>query len=120
MVEPLTYTQKMKSRTYSIGSRDKILRILISRYGRVCWYCGVQGKEFQIDHIIAIANGGYDDILNFALVCRYCNGTKLAHDVKEFFEWQDHVRSDKFKRYYNPDNHHPLSKLNRGCLADEF
>lgn len=43
--------------------------------------CGVKlGKRFHRDHIVALANGGTNDILNIQLLCRRCNLKKHAKD----------------------------------------
>ena|SRR3990167_7014162 len=111
MEEQSISIKKRRLRNFSIKNRLKIRKILKTACGEVCWYCGVIGKEFQIDHIVPICERGIDDITNLALVCKFCNSMKFGYDLSDFYEWQNHIRSNNFYRYYYPDQFHPLSNL---------
>jgi 5-methylcytosine-specific restriction endonuclease McrA len=51
----------------------------------LCAGCGVKlGRSFHRDHIIALANGGSNDISNIQLLCRPCNLDKGALDPIEW------------------------------------
>lgn len=43
-----------------------------------CQYCGQKAPEvvLEIDHIVAVANGGENDILNLRTACKACNAGK--------------------------------------------
>jgi hypothetical protein len=47
-----------------------------------CTYCGVPGTdaELQVDHIIAVANGGSHHMANLTTACRKCNQSKGTKD----------------------------------------
>ncbi len=93
--------------------RQAILRTLFVKFGRVCWYCGsdLSFQQIHIDHIVPQKNGGDDDISNLALTCKCCNVAKNFQLLDVFFQWIDFVRSDKFKRIYDPREVHPHSHL---------
>lgn len=57
----------------AISSRTRFL--VLKRDGFRCVYCGRQAGavELHVDHIQAKANGGADDIENYASSCRDCN-----------------------------------------------
>lgn len=61
----------------------------IKRIGKAqkwkCAYCKVSVKEnYNIDHILAIANGGSNWPANLQLTCRTCNSRKHAKDPMDF------------------------------------
>lgn len=49
-----------------------------------CTYCGVPGTdaELEVDHIIAVANGGSHHISNLTTCCRACNQDKGTKSLK--------------------------------------
>ena len=44
----------------------------------VCQVCGRAGH--QVDHIVALCNGGTDDDDNLQVICRPCHEDKTARD----------------------------------------
>lgn len=50
----------------------------------ICTYCGVPGAEaeLEVDHIIAVANGGSHHISNLTTACRSCNQAKGVKNLK--------------------------------------
>lgn len=55
------------------------VRIRVMKRDRfLCTYCGASGNdsELEIDHIIAVANGGSNHISNLTTACRVCNQKK--------------------------------------------
>jgi hypothetical protein len=50
----------------------------------MCTYCGAPGTEaeLEVDHIIAVANGGSHHISNLTTACRRCNQEKGTKSVK--------------------------------------
>ena len=53
---------------------------LAQRAGNLCEYCHAKSLgefwPYQIEHIIALAHGGTDDLDNLAFACRRCNEFK--------------------------------------------
>jgi hypothetical protein len=52
-----------------------------------CWYCGVQTRpfdDFVVDHMVALALGGSNDIANLVPCCWRCNSRKGARRLAEF------------------------------------
>lgn len=47
-----------------------------------CSYCGAPATE--IDHIVAVANGGVSNWENLAAACRQCNTRKRTQDLLQF------------------------------------
>lgn len=55
----------------------------------ICYYCQRRFayKHLNIEHVIAIARGGFHSLANVAASCRSCNQSKKA---KTFDEWTPH------------------------------
>lgn len=52
-----------------------------------CWYCGDELDpflSFHVDHVLAVALGGTNDLENLVAACPACNTQKSAHTVDEF------------------------------------
>jgi 5-methylcytosine-specific restriction endonuclease McrA len=90
-----------------------IKRILATKFGWECWYCGLDltHRTRHLDHIIPTSRGGKNEIDNYALTCKFCNMAKLDHDLEEFYEWLSKVSNRPFKPRIRFDGHHPTSSL---------
>lgn len=59
----------------------KVLKkILIDKYGEVCMKCG-ETEDICLNHILARAKGGTNDIDNLQLLCLKCNWRKAMSTV---------------------------------------
>lgn len=56
------------------GDWQKIRLTILNRDNHQCAYCGREATE--VDHIIAIANGGTNEPSNLVAACKPCNGRK--------------------------------------------
>jgi HNH endonuclease len=66
---------------------DKVIREeVFHKFGGHCAYCGFQLKKkgFHVDHVIPVAAGGVDDILNFFPACKHCNTLKNSFSLVQF------------------------------------
>jgi len=56
------------------------------KFGGHCAYCGHQlkSKGWHVDHVIPVAAGGVDDIMNFFPACKHCNTLKNASSLEQF------------------------------------
>jgi hypothetical protein len=68
-------TKRLRSEI--IANYDTFFMLLSRRDGTYCQYCQ-STDNLQIDHVIAIANGGDNALDNLQLLCRPCNSKK--HD----------------------------------------
>ena len=50
--------------------------------GHDCVYCGV--KADTIDHVVALARGGTDDMSNLVPACKSCNSSKQAKPLQQW------------------------------------
>ena len=70
------------------GGRHTIgeIKELLNKQKEKCAACFVTFKKtgYHIDHIVALANGGSNDISNIQLLCPNCNITKGAKDPFAF------------------------------------
>lgn len=66
--------------------------------------CGIEigFKPYEVDHIIALANGGTDLDDNLQILCRYCHAAKTKEDIS---------KTAKIKRSFS--NHRVPSKYKR-------
>lgn len=58
---------------------------VFSKYGRKCLVCGSE-KNIQLDHIVAVKNGGEDIIENMQPLCKSCN-------IKKGTTYSDHRKN---------------------------
>lgn len=63
-------------------TRDEVFH----KFGGHCAYCGCQLKKkgFHVDHVIPVAKGGVDDIVNFFPACKHCNTIKTDYSLEAF------------------------------------
>jgi len=68
-------------------SRKEKLAAIWDKTGGKCSYCGVLLNPFrtlEIDHIVARANGGTNNIINLVPSCQDCNRAKGDKDLEDF------------------------------------
>jgi len=59
-------------------------RSLVDALGGACSYCGTTDDPLQPDHVVALANGGSNNIGNIVPACPRCNYKKWATPVSEW------------------------------------
>ena len=73
-----------------MGERRNISPIerlaLKKAWNGVCAYCETPVYAFEIDHIVAHANGGTCDLDNLCVTCLSCNRRKLATPLPKMYE----------------------------------
>ena len=55
--------------------------ILLACFGETCLVDGCENVATDVDHVIALADGGVHDISNFQTLCGSCNRSKRAKDT---------------------------------------
>jgi 5-methylcytosine-specific restriction endonuclease McrA len=85
-----------RERNEAVGMISKteetqIIRALIKQSGQRCFYCRTpltftSGKA-TLDHMTPLAQGGTNQISNFALACFKCNAEKHNKTVDEYRQW---------------------------------
>jgi len=60
----------------------------LARDGYVCYYCGYEGKDMTIDHIIPVSKAPElaIDINNMITACKSCNSSKGSRSQGVFLE----------------------------------
>lgn len=60
----------------------------LARDGYVCFYCGHEGKDMTIDHIIPVSKAPElaIDIENMVTACKSCNSSKGSRSQGRFLE----------------------------------
>lgn len=58
---------------------------VFKRDGFKCQYCGASAPEtvLHVDHVVAVANGGKNSMLNLVTSCQPCNGGKGARPLND-------------------------------------
>lgn len=64
----------------------EVKQYLLERCGHKCAYCGKKNIPLQIEHVIAIANGGTDRISNLTMACKPCNRRKGTRSIEVFLK----------------------------------
>lgn len=77
-------------------SREQLAQVK-EAFGNQCAYCGSE-KDLQIDHFIAVANGGSDCIGNFVIACKECNRKKWSADPMQWYKNQPFYSVKRWKR----------------------
>lgn len=84
MIEKIAQTEtrrgaKMKARairSYVSANYDALFMEVGRRDGFHCAICLESPTHLQIDHIVAVINGGTNNLSNLQLLCQPCNGRK--------------------------------------------
>lgn len=79
------------SKTPRINIPQTVRQYVFQRDKYQCQSCGKTAKETElnIDHIIALATGGSNDISNLQTLCRRCNQQKKHHRDRRFQRYFD-------------------------------
>ena len=75
---------------------DEELNIIFDRTSGHCWFCKHPLKwshygdrsfamGWEVDHRVAVANGGTDDISNLIPACWTCNNAKATRNANRFY-----------------------------------
>lgn len=74
----MSYTRKPISK--------EIRQLVYNKCNGHCAYCGceLEYKDMQVDHIVAVGNGGSNDIDNLLPSCRQCNYDKHKKTIEGF------------------------------------
>ena len=67
-------------KTPRINIPQSVKKYVLQRNNYQCQSCGKKNTEtkLNIDHIVALANGGSNDISNLQVLCSKCNQNKKA------------------------------------------
>lgn len=84
--------QRFSKKTPRISIPPAVRKYVFQRDHYQCQSCGKTQQEttLEIDHIIAIAAGGCNDISNLQTLCRTCNQQKKHH------------LDQRFRRHFQP------------------
>lgn len=76
----------MDEKTKRIKFPPKVRQYVFERDGYQCKSCGKTNLEarLEVDHIIAIAMGGTNDLSNLQTLCQRCNRQKNHHRDHRF------------------------------------
>lgn len=72
----------------AIGKRARFA--ILERDGYRCRYCGAEASEakLHVDHVLAVARGGTNDLHNLVTACQDCNLGKAALELRPIIEAQ--------------------------------
>lgn len=91
----------LQGRGFSFVKRHKrtkneaMVTRLIKRDGNACFFCGepfTPDLPPTIEHLLAIAKGGNNQIANLALACECCNRAVGSEDVAEKIKFRDRMK----------------------------
>ena len=79
------------SKTPRINIPQSVRKYVLQRDNYQCQSCGKKNTEtkLNIDHIIALAKGGSNDISNLQVLCSRCNQIKKANFDARFQRYYD-------------------------------
>jgi 5-methylcytosine-specific restriction endonuclease McrA len=82
--------KRRKSKPASNAGRLRIVRRLMERDGRHCYWCRVEfrGDELPtIEHVVPKSYGGSNHLHNLVLACDWCNQKRGVMTPREFRVW---------------------------------
>ena len=90
----------------------KIRKAVRERDNYTCQYCGkkVYGSQAQVDHILAVANGGANELENYITACKVCNRAKSDKDALAYIDARAAVIARELKQLY----------ITRGKINNEY
>ena len=56
----------------------RLRQAVLQRDNYICHYCGKHRMNMEVDHVVAVKNGGKDEMSNLVSACRSCNKTKSS------------------------------------------
>jgi 5-methylcytosine-specific restriction endonuclease McrA len=81
---------QVRPNAYSVGGAPKATKRSVSETKKKFvaasqnWLCGDCRRQlpawFEVDHVIALHNGGTNEVGNLVALCRDCHGKKTAMD----------------------------------------
>ena len=80
----------------------EVREYLLAKFNRICTYCGVTDKPFEVDHIHPRSKGGSDRVSNLTLACHDCNQAKGNQDIRDFLEEKPDLINRILKRAKTP------------------
>jgi 5-methylcytosine-specific restriction endonuclease McrA len=77
-----------------IKEKRKTLTALIDRDGHDCFYCGKETDDTNrtIEHLLAVAHGGNNNMNNLALACQDCNVAVGDMSILEKMHYREALR----------------------------
>jgi 5-methylcytosine-specific restriction endonuclease McrA len=99
---------------------ERTKREVFERYNGYCQYCGqdlllsrATYGGHHIDHVVARAKGGKDDLENLKLACATCNlGLSKQNDLTAFEDRKAYI-NDRINEYHEPWYQMLVSKLRK-------
>jgi 5-methylcytosine-specific restriction endonuclease McrA len=73
------------------------LRARFALFGNCCAYCRASG-DMEIEHVIAISNGGTHAMGNIVPACHHCNSIKRAKDVESWYRQQPFFSETRWRK----------------------
>lgn len=73
------------------------IRLRFNSFGNCCAYCGTAG-EMELEHVVAISQGGAHDISNIVPACKRCNTSKRAQPMEEWYRAQPFFSELRLRR----------------------
>lgn len=71
----------------------------VKQFDNKCAYCRQKVKLTQ-DHVIPVSQGGYHTRQNIVPACSFCNASKGARDMQEWYSKQLFFNNEQLKRIY--------------------
>lgn len=87
----------LKEKNHAVPYSQTELQRHFEGFGNRCAYCGSRGK-LEVDHFIAIANGGPDCLGNIVPSCRRCNSSKYNRDALRWYERQVFYSASRWRK----------------------
>ena len=70
----------------------------LEHFDNECAYCGDNTKPLHQEHVIPLSKGGYYTKQNIIPSCQFCNSSKHARDLDDWYPEQPFFSSEKLKK----------------------
>ena len=85
-----------------IKLRPAVRLQIAAAQGYACNDCyRILGPIFNIDHKVALCNGGSNGLDNLCALCIECHGAKTAIDIQRYHDKRTEIRTGK-SRFFEP------------------
>lgn len=103
--ENVDYRESIIARTQNrrskVAGRGKVSadewHSILQKFDYSCAYCGAT-EPLTMEHVLAIHNGGTNEVCNVVPACRRCNSSNGTKDLSDWYKQQSFYRQERLRK----------------------